>query len=96
MIGTGAPSANGGRSYTAIAKFSILAKPTPKDFTRINDTSTSCPLTIRALVFGPLAGRCTPRRSATVGVITVMLAPVSRRNVAVWFPLSTTGTRIFL
>ena len=82
-------------SYIATWRLSIRAEPTMIDFRRINDTSTSCPLAMRAFDFDAPApvGTSTPARRASSGVTTVILAPVSSRNVARCVPFSTTGTR---
>jgi hypothetical protein len=80
-------------SYNATPMLSILARPIRIDFRRITDTCSSCPLAIRTLDCIPPGAISIPARRARSGVITVMLAPVSSRKVAVSFSFKTTGTR---
>jgi hypothetical protein len=76
-----------------IGRLSILAEPTLLGVNRTIDISTSCPLAIRARASVVREDVSMPIRRARSGVITVVLAPVSSRNVAAWPSFRTTGTR---
>src|SRR5690242_3871997 len=70
----------------------IRAVPTLIEPKRTTDMSTSWPPAIRALARAVGVVASTPARRARSGVITVWLAPVSRRKTAETESFSTTGT----